>query len=266
MASPPCAPQFTESFSLAAWQKRAVPSHFASWHYRHDECEEWHSHDKAQLTYASEGALQIHTADGIWTLPPGRALWIPAGQPHRTHAQGQVTTCNYYCAESRHIAEFVPLMASPLAHELLAALIRHTQSEAKPGEAVWLMEHLLRLELAQGAVATVPFLPLPRERRLKQVAQRLMQDPQSDAGIEGLGTAVGASTRTLSRLFRHDTGLTFSQWRQQLLLLKSVGLMAQGHSVENTARQLGYVNGSTFNAMFRKTLGETPQRYWRQGI
>jgi AraC-like DNA-binding protein len=257
-------PQFAASYTPGNYHPREVPSWFASYEYNHAQCEEWHSHSQAQLTYASEGALQIHTTEGIWTLPPGRALWIPAGQPHRTHAQGKVISCNYYCADSSRIGEYVPLVLSQLAHQLLATLIQRTAGGAGQNEPTWLMEHLLRCELSQSSLATVPFLPLPRERRLKQVAQRLMHNPLTEEGIESLGSAVGASTRTLSRLFRHDTGLTFSQWRHQLFLLKSVSLMAQGYSVEHTARQLGYLNGSTFNTMFRKTLGETPQRYWRQ--
>ena len=38
--------------------------------------------------------------------------------------------------------------------------------------------------------------------------------------------------------------------------------MAQGRSVEDIADRLGHFNGSAFIAMFRKVMGETPQRYF----
>lgn len=252
-------PQFIEPFSLSAYQHQAKKSLFASYRYNNLEFEEWHAHTQAQLTYSSQGALQIHTSDGIWTLPQGRALWIPAGHPHRTHAQGQVKTCNFYCSDRGKVTDFIALDISTLTHSLLQRLI-----EQQGGDEIhFLMEHLLKFELSRATVANVPFLPLPRERRLKQVAQRLLEEEGAEESLEGLGSVVGASTRTLSRLFRHDTGLTFSQWRHQLLLMKSVSLIEQGHSLEEAARRLGYFNGSSFNAMFRKTLGQAVQRYMK---
>lgn len=250
-------PQFIEPFSLSAYQRQAKKSLFASYRYNNLEFEEWHAHTQAQLTYSSQGALQIHTTDGIWTLPQGRALWIPAGHPHRTHAQGQVRTYNFYCSDRGEVSDFIALDISMLVHALLQQLIEQEGSD----DIHYLMEHLLKFELSRAKVAKVPFLPLPRERRLKKVAQRLLQEESGDNGLEWLGSVVGASTRTLSRLFLHDTGLTFSQWRQQLLLMKSVSLIEQGYSIEEAARRLGYFNGSSFNAMFRKTLGQTVQRY-----
>lgn len=250
-------PRFIETFSLSTYQRQVKKSLFASYSYSNLEFEEWHAHTLAQLTYSSQGALQIHTADGIWTLPQGRALWIPAGHPHRTHAQGQVKTCNFYCFDQGKVSDFIALDISTLTHSLLQQLIDQQGDD----EIHYLMEHLLKFELSRANVAKVPFLPLPRERRLKQVAQRLLQEEGTESSLEWLGSVVGASTRTLSRLFRHDTGLTFSQWRHQLLLMKSVSLIEQGHSIEDAARRLGYFNGSSFNAMFRKALGQTAQRY-----
>ncbi|XBS71659.1 hypothetical protein ABK905_12620 [Acerihabitans sp. KWT182] len=43
---------------------------FISYRYRHLQSEVWHAHKTAQLTYASQGSIQIYTAAGIWTLPP----------------------------------------------------------------------------------------------------------------------------------------------------------------------------------------------------
>ena len=37
-----------------------------------------HSHKRAQLIYATAGTMRISTADGMWIVPPQRALWMPA--------------------------------------------------------------------------------------------------------------------------------------------------------------------------------------------
>ena len=35
-----------------------------------------HVHGRAQLIYATSGVMEVTTADGLWLLPPQRALWM----------------------------------------------------------------------------------------------------------------------------------------------------------------------------------------------
>ena len=44
-----------------------------------------HSHPWAQLSYASQGVLEVQTAAGRFIAPPQRAVWVPAGMPHRVY-------------------------------------------------------------------------------------------------------------------------------------------------------------------------------------
>jgi AraC-like DNA-binding protein len=75
------------------------------------------------------------------------------------------------------------------------------------------------------------------------------------------GRAVGAGERTLSRLFRAETGMTFPQWRAQLRLHHSLTLLASGLSVTATAITCGYSTPSAFTAAFHATFGTTPGTY-----
>src|SRR4051794_40512216 len=34
----------------------------------------WHSHERAQLIHVSEGVLTVRTKDGLWMVPPQRAV------------------------------------------------------------------------------------------------------------------------------------------------------------------------------------------------
>ncbi|WP_307872568.1 helix-turn-helix transcriptional regulator [Paractinoplanes ovalisporus] len=69
---------------------------------------------------------------------------------------------------------------------------------------------------------------------------------------------VGASDRTLSRLFRHDLGMTFPQWRTQLRLHRALVLLADGAPVTIVAHRCGWSSASTFIDVFRRTFGNTP--------
>ena len=108
-------------------------------------------------------------------------------------------------------------------------------------------------------------LPLPRDRRALAVAEALIASPADGRYLEALGRAVGASDRTLARLFRRETGLTFGRWRQRRRLLAELERLAGGESVTAVALDLGYERPSAFIAMFRRALGASPTRYLRHG-
>jgi len=41
-----------------------------------------HFHPEDQLIFASSGVMTVRTKQGIWVVPPLRAVWIPAKTPH----------------------------------------------------------------------------------------------------------------------------------------------------------------------------------------
>ena len=73
---------------------------------------------------------------------------------------------------------------------------------------------------------------------------------------------VGASTRTIARLFRQELGVSFSQWRQQAVLARAIPLLSQGHALARVAHELGYQSQSAFSAMFRRAFGESPRAFF----
>jgi AraC-like DNA-binding protein len=76
---------------------------------------------------------------------------------------------------------------------------------------------------------------------------------------------VGASTRTIARLFRQELGVSFSQWRQQAILARAIPLLSQGRPLSHVARELGYQSQSAFSAMFRRAFGKSPRAFIERG-
>lgn len=85
----------------------------------------------------------------------------------------------------------------------------------------------------------------------------------SPATLAELGHHVGASERTLSRLFHAETGMSFPQWRTQLRIHHALLLLADGVSVLETATACGWANPSAFIDIFSALVGQTPGRYQR---
>ena len=116
-------------------------------------------------------------------------------------------------------------------------------------------------ELRTAAVAPL-HLPLPADPRAAKVTRALQSDPSDQRSLAGFAKSCGASPRTLARIFRRETGLSFGAWRQQLRLLRALERLAKGDAVTMIALELGYESPSAFIAMFGRAFGVTPGRYF----
>jgi AraC-like DNA-binding protein len=146
---------------------------------------------------------------------------------------------------------------SVLLRELVLAL-----SQADAGDARESMLTALILD----EVARSPTLPicvaLPEDKRLKSLCANLIADPASPLTLDDWATRVGASGRTLARLFERELGMGFAQWRQQVRLAHAASLIARGMPLSRVAAELGYASQSAFSAMFRKTFGQSPSAFF----
>ncbi|EBY7415833.1 AraC family transcriptional regulator, partial [Salmonella enterica subsp. enterica serovar Alachua] len=156
------------------------------------------------------------------------------------------------------------LFVQPLLREIILRFVNQTPyPKGDPREervAAVLMDELER------APAEPLRLPVPSDRRLMRLVDTLIDNPSIRLSLEEWGARVGASNRTLTRLFQRETGMSLGQWRQQLHVGLALQKLAEGKSVTNIALDLGYENASAFIAMFRRMLGTTPARYISEAV
>lgn len=148
---------------------------------------------------------------------------------------------------------------------------------AADGLVSQLVMHLLavgrdetRRELAEALlwdvldpVAVTPLLTtMPTDERARRVAEGLRVDVTDSRTLAQWGRIVGASARTLSRLFAAETGMSFGSWRTRARLAASLPLLADGASVGTVARRAGYATASVYVAAFHREVGTTPARYF----
>jgi AraC-like DNA-binding protein len=239
----------------------------------HRDTIDWHYHDVQQIVYPSSGVLAISAADATWVVPPQRAVWIPAGVPHAHQAHGpvQMRTLAISSASSASSAlaagaeQPLPdrpavLEVSPLLREILVAL---TSFEGAPYTA---RQRAAMEQVALDQLRRVDQLPvgLPTlaDDRLRAIAALLRADPADERTLASLGLVVGASERTLSRLFRQEAGMSFPQWRTQFRLQHALVLLADGTPVTTTALACGWSNPSAFIETFRRAFGATPGKFY----
>lgn len=225
---------------------------------------DWHDHAEHQLIHAGRGVLQVFTPGGSWVIPSQRAVWIPAGvaHAHRAHGPTRMQTLPFPASVNPLSLDRPTVLAvSPLLHEVIVALTADPAEQRLSDRQRHNLEQVA-LDHLRPADATLLHLPAPTDGRLRDLAAILRADPSDQRSLAALGTAVGASERTLSRLIRAEVGMTFAQWRTQVRLHHSLTLLADGVPVATTASACGYGSTSAFIESFRRAFGTTPGRYW----
>ncbi len=218
-----------------------------------------HSHPESMLTWSSTATLIGTVAGRDWLIPPGYGLWVPGGIEHAgavLHAGEMVTIA--FAADRFPLAWTEPtsFTVGPLLSEIIAHLRRVAPEDRTRPAAEALMFQLLTPLPAQHIRVTMPTDP-----RIRAIAEQLIAHPADQRELTAWADHVHAGVRTLSRLFRAETGLAFATWRTHVRIRAAVPMLAAGTSVVATARAVGYRRPSAFIAAFRRVTGQAPGTY-----
>ncbi|MEE1890692.1 AraC family transcriptional regulator [Pseudomonas carassii] len=217
-----------------------------------------HWHEAGQLVFATRGIMELRCAQGFWVLSPQQGLWVPAGLEHSLRARGQVSLRTLYLhPQTCELADQpYSLLVTPLLRELLLSARAIDQSTLPDSREAHLMALLLD-ELRW--VRDVPLrLAMPAEPRLQKLCAALLEDPANGRALEDWGHEVGASVRTLARLFQAELGCTFQHWRQQARVFAAIARLHKGEPVGRIAQELGYESPAAFAKVFRRLMGCAP--------
>lgn len=217
-----------------------------------------HSHPRGQMVGCSRGMVTILTDLGAWVVPAGHAIWLPPHQTHGGQSFGPGAGWSLYLN---------PDACRSLPDRPRTVLVPPLLREAILRAASWqdddMDERSQRIaELIVDEIGQLPAeelgLPMPRDPRLKRIARALLERPDDGRTIDEWAIWAGSTPRTLSRRFPQETGFSFTEWRQRARLMRSLEMLADGHSVTTIAFDLGYSSVSGFIALFRRTFGVTP--------
>jgi AraC-like DNA-binding protein/quercetin dioxygenase-like cupin family protein len=222
-----------------------------------------HRHAWGQLIYARAGVMTVTVASpaqpGSWVVPPQRALWVPAETDHWIRCGTRLSMRTLYIAPAtRALPERCCVVNVP---PLLRELILSSVEAPGPTRRRRLLTALILNEIRVATVAPL-HLPEPSDPRLLRITGALRERPGDARTLGAWAREAGASTRTLSRLFVAQTGMTFRQWQRQARLLAALVLLAEDTPVTTVAFDLGYESPSAFISAFRRALGKTPRRYF----
>lgn len=239
-----------------------------------------HSHPWAQLAWSATGVLRLTAERGTYLVPPSRAVWVPPGVEHAVTVVETAAMRTLYlrqqpgqCGPGRPRGRGASgdwrhcrvLEVSDLLRALMLALPHEPDGGAPPSEAELQREKLITPLLADELqrAAPVPLgIALPDDRRLRTLCEAVLDDPTRHVTLADWVRDIGASERTVARLFRDELGTSFGQWRQQVLLARALTLAARKRPMSEIATELGYASPSAFSAMVRRSVGVPPSRFF----
>lgn len=221
-----------------------------------------HNHDRGQLLFTYSGSLRITSPSMLAMLPPGRVAWIPPGTPHRVQIRAEVEYRSIYldAIHSQLLSENLTILSiTPLLREVFERISR------APLDTCWgdgAAAHLLAICLDELKVAhhEAMVLPIPRDKRMRTI--NLDTVPPD---LCSLSSQIGLSSRTVTRIFKRETGMTYQVWRQSWRFLRAIDLLVSGQRSSQVAFDLDFASDSAFIAFFRQMTGTTPVKYVREG-
>lgn len=231
----------------------------------HDHATAEHAHDWHQLSYALRGHLELETRDARWLLPIDRALWVPAGTPHRELMRAPVSVRTLYLAPGivrGAAARCRALVVGPLLREL----VLHITQLGALDTRVAVHRHIagLLVDLVASTDEVALDLPMPRDERARRFVALLEDRVGERHDSAALARRCGASLRTLERCFKAETGLALGEWQRRWRLFAALARLEAGASVTETAHDAGYAGPSAFTAAFRRLFGAPPSQHVRR--
>lgn len=223
---------------------------------------EMHAHSWSQLVYASEGVIAVESGNACWVVPPGRAIWVPAGQSHSIKMYGRVFLQTVYFESRAESTISLPCTAYEVT-SLLRELIVFVCSQGVINSDT--DEHVNLIAFLTFQVAKLrPFplmVPMPSDQRAKRLASRLIDNPGIAQSLADLCEECGTSLRTMQRVFSQEVGLPLSRWRNQVLMVHAIQLLASDRTITQVSLELGFESVSAFIFSFRKYFGMSPGQY-----
>lgn len=222
-----------------------------------------HMHRSAQLVHAFRGVMTVTTDAGIWVVPSERGVWVPANTEHEIRTCGSLSMRTLYikdAATAGMLEQCCVVTVSPLLRELILHATTLPERYDASGPDGRIMSVIL--DLIKRLPVTALALRIPRDPRLNRIYQALSDNPADNRSLEAWGREVGASSRTLTRLFQAETAMNFRQWRQRFRILEALKRLGRKEPVTSIAFDLGYDSTSAFISMFKKALGKTPGQYF----
>jgi AraC-like DNA-binding protein len=242
-----------------------------------------HRHDELELNLVTSGRASYIVADQRYDLTPGVQLWLFPAQDHLLIDESpdyrmwiavvRRRLLRVFCRGSpaavllrRDPGGFLGRLLAPADFDKAARMFQDL-AEAR-GDPPRCNAGLAHLFLSAWAFhQSAPSLEIGAEvHPAVERAARILRDAQDPPNLPLLARQCTLSPSRLSRLFRQQTGLTISAYRNRQRIQRFLALYGSGRrsSLTQSAFRAGFGSYPQFHRVFRTVVGCTPAAYRRR--
>lgn len=228
----------------------------------------WHEHPSwAEFVVLLSGSVVIETTSLNYLANESQCIWIPPRTNHTFYTLEATVNRTIFVHESlfKNDERFYScqiLTSSPLLKELIKTvddwqLDFKAEKDQRIAQVIW--------DVIQRADPAIMGITMPRSSRLQKLANAFLENIEEAISIDKWSKEFGMSSKTLSRVFFRETGMTIGQWEQRARMDHAYRLLRNGESVTDTALACGYHSISSFITTFKKMFGTTPGAFAAKG-
>lgn len=221
----------------------------------------WHEHPSwAEFVVLLSGSAVVETSKLNYLANESQCIWIPPRTNHTFYTLEAAANRTIFIHESLfqneerfHSCQI--LNSSTLLKELVKVvddwrLDLANEKDRRMAHVIW--------DVIQRAEPAITGITMPRNSKLQKLANTFLENIEEPISIEEWSKEFGMSSKTLSRVFFRETGMTIGQWEQRAKMDHAYRLLRSGESVTDTALACGYHSVSSFITTFKKQFGTTP--------
>lgn len=216
----------------------------------------WHRHAAIQLYCSPEKAISVEIA-GQQQLS-GKLLIIPSHCVRRLHSESPVIQFAYnpLAVEHRQVHRINELINCDISIETQRQVDQFLQKRST--QQADIIKDQLQTTL-NNLVYT-----LHMDERVGNTCELLAAHFNRTISNAEIAAAVRLSESRLQHLFKQQTGIALTQYRQWLRLRMSFQLIAQGKKPIDAACEAGFADQAHYSRLFKRTFGYTPSGLLRQ--
>jgi len=231
-----------------------------------------HSHSQLSLGYVEAGETITQYQGKQWKLQQGDLVLIEPDKVHTcnpANEQGR-SYCMLYLDKQWCLERLSALYAQPvtdfrcqdvqfqddiLAQDMLCLMQGTDESQ----QISWIIERIAMSVLS--AYCTInPKLDKP-STLVMQVREHLLSQLEQPDCLSDIASQFSQSQETIIRAFTKQLGISPKAYLNNVRIEKSKLLLKQGHSVVDSALQLGFSDQSHFHKTFKNYCAMTPKQY-----
>jgi AraC family L-rhamnose operon transcriptional activator RhaR len=248
-----------------------------------------HFHDFLEISYVGEGTGTHHAGDSVMTVARGDIFLIPVGISHvfRPASTSKdrpliVYNCIVTIDAITRLLQTIPgggelemlVRFDRLRHyrdrhgefERLFQQLHYEYAMDRPGRETVLytgvanlLIYLLRAE-SESETAAAAVSP-----GVEEVLVNLHNGFREPVKAKDMAALIGVSERQFHRIFTKQTGMTFTDYLQNVRINEACRLLrTTGRKVSDIASSVGYQDITFFNGLFKKKTGVSPRQFRRR--